>query len=220
MLRLAVGIVFLALPPHDVPAQTFPVADALSEDTFSIESSAAPAIREQSVAPEDAIRAPATAAPIQERELRGNPIWAVPLTALSSTRDRPIFSSSRRPPVPAVAAAPVAKAVAPAPKPPEPERPQLALVGTIATSGTSFGIFLNPSTKTDVRLKTGDYYQGWRLASVHGREATLEKDQETVTLALPLPGAGPPAGNVPPPPSNASRLLSAVTPVRRERSGH
>src|SRR5215831_17659551 len=36
---------------------------------------------------------------------RGNPLWAVPLADLSATRERPIFSPSRRPPArPAVAA--------------------------------------------------------------------------------------------------------------------
>ena len=211
MLRLAVGIVFLALPP----APTIPVADTLSDDTFSIE---APAIRERPVAPEPAISASATAAPSQERALSGNPVWAIPLTALSRTRERPIFSSSRRPPAPAVAPSPVAKA-APAPKPQEPERPQLALVGTVATRGESFGVFLNSATKADVRLKTGEYYQGWKLASVQGREAILEKDQETVILALPQPGAGQQPGDVPPP-ASTSRLVSAMTPARRERSSH
>jgi hypothetical protein len=32
----------------------------------------------------------------------GNPLWAIPLTDLSDTRDRPIFAPSRRPPPPPV----------------------------------------------------------------------------------------------------------------------
>ena len=43
----------------------------------------------------------------QERAPSGNPLWAVPLSLLSVTRDRPIFSPSRRPPPAAVAAAAV-----------------------------------------------------------------------------------------------------------------
>src|SRR5215510_16368096 len=62
---------------------------------------------------------------------RGNPLWAIPLNTLTATRARPIFSSSRRPPPPAIVAAPYV----PPPPPPasrEPERPPLALVGTVA----------------------------------------------------------------------------------------
>src|SRR5690348_5378824 len=30
----------------------------------------------------------------------GNPLWSIPLSALAATRERPIFSASRRPPQP------------------------------------------------------------------------------------------------------------------------
>ena len=35
----------------------------------------------------------------------GNPLWSVPLSVLTATRERPVFSASRRPMPPAVAAA-------------------------------------------------------------------------------------------------------------------
>jgi len=60
------------------------------------------------------------------REVRGNPLWAIPLASLNATRERPIFLPSRRAPAPVVAAPPPPPAPAPAP-PPEPERPRLAL---------------------------------------------------------------------------------------------
>src|SRR5262249_59935905 len=48
----------------------------------------------------------------------GNPLWAVPLSALTVTRDRPLFSASRRPPPPAgVAPPPVVRAKPPPPPP-------------------------------------------------------------------------------------------------------
>src|SRR5580693_3741706 len=37
----------------------------------------------------------------------GNPLWAVPLSVLTATQERPIFSASRRPPQRAVVAMPV-----------------------------------------------------------------------------------------------------------------
>jgi len=68
--------------------------------------------------------------------------------------------------------------------------PQLSLVGTITGDDQSFGIFVDRSTKAALRLKLGEDYQGWTLRSVQGREATLERDQQTAVLGLPQPGVG------------------------------
>lgn len=217
MLRLAIGVVVLALSSHGVPALTFDASDELSLDARRVESPPASAISEQPPAPAQAVDAPL--APIQERALSPNPLWAVPLTVLSGTRDRPIFSSSRRPPGPAVALAPVVKPAAVVSKPKDPERPKLSLVGTIAGDHESFGIFLDQSTNAALRLRMGDDYQGWKLRSVEGREATLEKDQEAVILALPQPGASQPASDIGSPLPNAGTLLAA-SPSRRQRSSH
>ena len=135
---------------------------------------------------------PPPAAP--ERPLSANPLWALPLATLSTTRERPIFSASRRPPPAATAAVTVAKA-APPPKPREAERPPLSLVGTIAGGDESFGIFIDQGTKAALRLKVGEDYQGWKLHDVHGREVTLAKDVRTVVLGLPHPPLG--AGSEP-----------------------
>src|SRR6202035_1110317 len=43
----------------------------------------------------------------------GNPLWAVPLSVLTATQERPIFSASRRPPQRAVVAVPVDQISAP-----------------------------------------------------------------------------------------------------------
>src|ERR1700736_6486025 len=120
------------------------------------------------------------------------------------------------------APAAITKAVA-APKPKEPERPQLSLVGTIASGDEGFGIFLDSSTRAPLRLKVGEDYHGWRLRSVQGREATLEKDQQAVTLALPQPGVGQVVSEarneVPPPPETTGKLLSATSRRRPDRAG-
>jgi hypothetical protein len=125
--------------------------------------------------------------PEPERPVSDNPLWGIPLTRLSGTRDRPIFSPSRRPPPPAVAA----EQAAPLPPPPrkkEVRPPPLSLVGTIAGDGESFGIFLDQSTKHALRLKLGENYQGWKLRAIRGREATMEMDQQEAILTLPPPG--------------------------------
>jgi hypothetical protein len=136
------------------------------------------------------VKAPEPPPATAERTPSANPLWAIPLATLSNTRERPIFSSSRRPPPPAVASIPAAKALPAAPKPPTVERPQLSLVGTIAGIDQGFGIFVDQITKVALRLKIGEDYQGWKLRSVQGREVTLERDRQTTTLSLPPPAAG------------------------------
>jgi general secretion pathway protein N len=135
----------------------------------------------------------------------GNPLWSIPLDSLSITRERPLFSPSRRPPPSAVVAAPPAPPVQ-APKPAVPDRPPLTLVGTAVGKTLSVGVFVDQDTKDVVRLRTGEDHAGWRLHAINGREAILEKDQLQVTLALPARSAADAAaGPVPPPAAVAAR---------------
>jgi hypothetical protein len=118
----------------------------------------------------------------------GNPLWAVPLSSLTVTRDRPIFSASRRPPAPPAVARPVVQ-VRPAPPPPrprEPEKPRLVLVGTVGGE-EGIAIFVDQANQTIVRLRTGEGHEGWILRAVGGREVTLQNDRDTAVLALPPP---------------------------------
>lgn len=127
--------------------------------------------------------APARVQPVPV--LSPNPLWGIPLNALSMTRERPIFSASRRPPANAVAR--TAPPRLPPPPPPEPERPQLSLVGTISGSNEGFAILIDANSKAALRLKLGEDYQGWTLRTVEGREATLQKQGQAVVLSLPQP---------------------------------
>jgi general secretion pathway protein N len=122
-----------------------------------------------------------------ERAISANPLWAIPLTTLSNTRERPIFSPSRRPPPPREVPVAVVRAPPP-PKSPRIEQPQLSLVGTVIGGDQSFGIFIDQATKTALRLRLGDEYQGWHLQSVQGRDVSLERDQQKIVLSLPAPG--------------------------------
>ena len=121
----------------------------------------------------------------------GNPLWEVPFESLSVTRERPVFSSSRRPPPVAVAQVPVAKPTSPKPAQEE-HPPQLSLVGTVTGDDRSFGIFVDQTSKAALRLRTGEEYQGWRLRAVQGREATFARDQQTIVLNFPEPGTAAP----------------------------
>jgi general secretion pathway protein N len=131
-----------------------------------------------------AVPDPAKAAPPVRA---GNPLWAVPLSSLTLTRERPIFSASRRPPAPPIAAAPVMRARPPPPPPPrEPERPRLSLVGTVGGE-QGIAVFVDQTTQAIVRLRTGEGHDGWVLRTVGGREVTLQNDSNTAVLTLPRP---------------------------------
>ena len=135
-------------------------------------------------------RGPATTSP-PTHVISGNPLWDIPIKSLIATRERPIFSPSRRPPPAAVTGAPY---IPPPPPPPstaskvaKPERPRLSLVGAIIGDNTAIAVFVDAGTRDVIRLKIGEGHAGWILRSVRGREAVLENGQETATIALPVP---------------------------------
>ena len=130
------------------------------------------------------VQAAPTAAPM------GNPLWAIPLNTLTFTRDRPLFTPSRRPPAPAVVTAPRVVAPKVVVRPPAPQHPNLTLIGTVVGENEGIGVFLDQQTHNFVRLKTGEGHAGWVLRSIKAREATLVKDQQTETLSLPVPRGG------------------------------
>ena len=145
------------------------------------------------------------------RPLSANPLWAIPLATLSNTRERPIFSPSRRPPpaqTPVALAAPAAP-----PPPPRVERPPLTLVGTVAGDSESFGIFVDKGNSTALRLKVGEDYQGWRLRLVQGRDVSLERDQQTVVLSLPEPGTEVGSAPAPAPGTTTGRAPAPFMPA-------
>jgi len=116
----------------------------------------------------------------------GNPLWTVPLSALTVTRDRPLFASSRRPPAIVKAETPPPpRPVVAAPAPPE--TPPLTLIGTIVSSGTSIAIVKNSATEAIARLRVGEESLGWTVQSVAVRSIVVAKGARSVTLALPTP---------------------------------
>jgi hypothetical protein len=121
----------------------------------------------------------------------GNPLWGIPVRVLTATRERPLFSPSRRPPAPPAVAAP-----APPQRPvvvakPEPDHPLLTIVGTVVSESDGIGVFIDQASNEVIRLHTGQDHDGWVLRAVQGREATFEKKERSSTLALPAPGATP-----------------------------
>jgi hypothetical protein len=129
-----------------------------------------------------------------------NPLWALPLRQLSVTRDRPVFSPSRRPPPPPPTfVAPVAAVRQVPVPPPEPERPQVTLIGTIigTKAEEQIAVFLDSKTQSVIRLHVGEDHQGWVLRQLKVREATLEKAQQTAVLTIQTTGEGQAPGGGP-----------------------
>jgi hypothetical protein len=148
------------------------------------------------------------AVPLAQRAPTGNPLWGIPLRLLTATRERPLFSPSRRPPAPPVVAAPSLppRPVAAA-KPPEPDHPLLTIVGTVVGGSDGIGVFIDQAKNDIIRLHTGQDHDGWVLRSVHGREATFEKNDRNATLAL------PPPGGLPGPPAEPNQPVQAAFPL-------
>jgi general secretion pathway protein N len=118
-------------------------------------------------------------------------LWAIPLNALSATRDRPLFSASRRPPIvaaPVVAAPPTQQVLAP----PPPERPLLTLVGTIVSRKASLAVLQGSNADAVSRLRIGQENDGWRVQGISLRSIVVEKGEQSVELNLPRPNGAPP----------------------------
>ncbi|MGY8706261.1 hypothetical protein RAD16_11035 [Bradyrhizobium sp. 18BD] len=118
---------------------------------------------------------------------RGNPLWSVPLSALTGTQERPIFSATRRPPPRAVAAAPVEEAPAPPPPKPIEGPPPLTLVGAVVGEGDAIAILVNRSNQKIVRLRQGESLDGWSLDQVQPREVTFKQGDRSEVLGLQRP---------------------------------
>jgi hypothetical protein len=203
-----------ASTPLTVDAQTI---DSGGGDLFAPRpADAAPvAAAPLAATPVAAPPAAAATAPPVERITSGNPLWSIPMVRLSATRDQPLFAPSRRPaPRPELLARP-APAVVAAP-PPEPEKPQLSLLGTVAGSGERIGLFIDSTSKAVLRLKRGENHQGWTLRDVRPRQVELAKGLDNTVLEMPSPDMkpGPPAAlaAAPPPPPPAALAVGAKAP--------
>jgi hypothetical protein len=187
-------------------------ADALAATPSSVVGSRedAPAQRPKAAPPAVAGKPPVPGA-------SASPIWAVPLTQLSATRERPLFAPSRRPPPPAAPQNPQAAVPAPPPPPREPEMPPMTLVGTVIGESGVLGVFVaknNPTT--DIRLRQGEGHQNWVLRAVERRDVAVEKGPDRVILALPAAakGTGLPATAMAPPNTGAISGASGASPAQ------
>lgn len=111
----------------------------------------------------------------------GNPIAQISLSSLSVTRERPIFSPSRRPP-------PIKISLPHLPtKIEQQNQPQLVLLGAIAAGHRGMAIFKDEKNQSVIRMRVGESHFGWILQRVNGRQATMKNGNLTTVLAIPNP---------------------------------
>jgi hypothetical protein len=144
------------------------------------------------------------------RALRGgNPLWAVPLAALSATSERPIFTPARRPPRPQATETPATST--PQRTQTTPDKPALSLLGTVteADGAGGIGIFIDDATNRAMRLKAGEQFDGWALRRVQRGSVVMEKNGTRVTLVLAPRDSAPPTA----PALSASAQLPVMEPT-------
>jgi len=154
----------------------------------------------------------------------GNPLWSIPLSVLTATQERPVFTASRRPPQRAVVAPPVDPVAPPPQKAAEPERPPLTLIGAVVGDSDAIAVFLDRTNQKFVRLRQGDSHGGWVLSSVLRREVTLQKADRSEVLVLqrqegPAGVAGAPPIPVVPTAGSYTPFTPRSTPKNGESDG-
>ena len=105
-----------------------------------------------------------------------SPLAAQPLDRVSNTRDRPLFSPTRRPPAPppVVAAAP----------PPPPPPPDVALLGVVMAGEEARAVVRTGPAAKILRVGIGDDIGGWKVGQIEGRQLVLLLDGRTATFTM------------------------------------
>jgi general secretion pathway protein N len=105
-----------------------------------------------------------------------SPLAAQPLDRFSVTRDRPLFSPTRRPP-----AAPV---VAAAPPPPPPPPPEVMLLGVVMDGDDAHALVRTGPAAKILRLRIGDEIGGWKVGQIESRKLVLLLSGRTATFTM------------------------------------
>jgi hypothetical protein len=112
-------------------------------------------------------------------EAATTPLASQPLESLSATRERPLFSPTRRPPPP-----PPAVVQGPPPPPPPPPPPAVALFGIVMDGENARAIIrASPGDKV-TRVGIGDDVGGWKVAQIEGRKLVLILDGRLATFVM------------------------------------
>ena len=116
----------------------------------------------------------------------------ISLDLLSATRDRPLFSPSRRPPpVVETRSAPPPRAAPPPPAPPK-APPNLVFFGTFE-SNEEVGATVQVANEKPTIIRFGTYIEGWRVTEISRYRLVLSLDDRKAVFSLFSPkGPGAP----------------------------
>jgi hypothetical protein len=113
----------------------------------------------------------------------GNPLWALTLDQLPATRDRPLFSPSRRPtPRPEAPRVEVAASIPVAPPPSRP--PSVVLMGIVTDADGTWALVRASGSDKITQARLGDEISGWRVSQIEARRLVLASDDRSVSFAL------------------------------------
>jgi hypothetical protein len=113
----------------------------------------------------------------------GNPVAQAPLDSLSDTRNRPLFSQSRRPPAPpdrpAMARVEHASSPQPALSP-----PGVALYGIVVGAQGARAFIATGAAERIIGVRPGDDVAGWMVTAITERRLVLSRDDRSATFTL------------------------------------
>jgi hypothetical protein len=104
-----------------------------------------------------------------------SPLATQPLDRMSNTRDRPLFSPTRRPPAP-----PPVVAAAPPPLPP----PDVALLGVVMDGEEARAVVRTGPAAKILRVGIGDDIGGWKVGQIEARQLVLLLDGRTAKFTM------------------------------------
>jgi hypothetical protein len=143
-----------------------------------------------------------------------------PLSQLSATRDRPLFSPTRRPPAPPPVIVPTA--------PPPPPPPDVALLGVIMDGDTARALVRVGQQPKITRVQIGDNIGGWKVGQIEARFVVLLLDGREAKFGM-FNGKSarrfPPAGAIaqsqgPQQPDSGPQALNAANGAAPANSPH
>jgi hypothetical protein len=106
-----------------------------------------------------------------------SPLAVHSLDRLSATRERPLFSPSRRAPAPPAPPPP-------RPPPPPPEPPNVTLVGIVMDAEEARAIVQSGPKNEVRRVRVGDDIGGWKVAQIENRRLVLKLDSRQATFSM------------------------------------
>ena len=108
-----------------------------------------------------------------------NPLAVHSLDRMSATRERPLFSPSRRPPPPPLQ--PIAKQ--PVIVPPAPP-PNVVLFGTVLEADEARAVVRVAPRNEIIRVRIGEEIAGWKVTQIERRQLVLSLDNRSATFTL------------------------------------